>query len=142
KKGVAYIGGSDEIFRAIDLKTGRLKLNFNQVNNYISSTPLYSDGSLYFGSWGNGFYALNAKTGSLKWEWDNGHTNRMFSAAAVVPVEANGRVFIVAPDRYMTALDAKSGSVIWRGKRDNIRVRESIGLSEDKKKVYVKTMDG
>lgn len=142
KDGIAFIGGSDGHFRALDIKTGTLVWDFDQVKNYISSTPLYSNGVLYFGSWGNDFYALNAKTGSLKWEWDNGHTNRMFSAAAVVPVEANGRVFIVAPDRYMTALDAKSGSVIWREKRDNIRVRESIGLSEDKKKVYVKTMDG
>lgn len=142
KDGIAFIGGSDGHFRALDIKTGTLVWDFDQVKNYISSTPLYSNGVLYFGSWGNDFYALNAKTGSLKWEWDNGHTNRMFSAAAVVPVEANGRVFIVAPDRYMTALDAKSGSVIWREKKDNIRVRESIGLSEDKKKVYVKTMDG
>lgn len=140
--GVAFIGGSDGHFRAFDVKSGTLIWDFDQVNNYISSTPLYHDGTLYFGSWGNGFYALNAKTGSLKWEWDNGHTNRMFSAAAVVPVEANGRIFIVAPDRYMTALDAKSGRVVWREKKDSIRVRESIGLSEDNKKVYVKTMDG
>jgi len=142
KKGIAYIGGSDEIFRAFDLKNGKLKWSFNEVSNYISSTPLYSDGNLYFGSWGNGFYALDAKTGGLNWEWDNGHTNRMFSAAAVVPVETNRRIFIVAPDRFMTSLDEKTGKVIWREKKDSIRVRESMGLSGDKKKVYVKTMDG
>src|SRR5690606_14701906 len=140
--GKVFIGGSDGHFRALDIKTGRLIWDFDQVNNYISSTPLYYDGMLYFGSWGNDFYALDAKTGLLKWEWDNGHTNRMFSAAAVVPVEANGKIFIVAPDRYMTALNAKTGQVVWREKRDSIRVRESIGLSGDRKKVYVKTMDG
>jgi len=142
KSGVAYIGGSDGHFRAVDLKTGKLKWDFDKVNNFISSTPLFFNETLYFGSWGNGFYAVDSKTGALKWNWDNGHTNRMFSAAAVVPVEANGRVFIVAPDRAMTALDAQTGEVIWRDKIDSIRVRESIGLSGDKKKVYVKTMDG
>lgn len=141
-KGVAYIGGSDGCFRAFDLKTGNLKWNFSYVKNYISSTPLLYDGRIYFGSWGNGFYALDAKSGELDWEWNNGHGNRMFSAAAVVPVEANNRIFIVAPDRFMTALDAKTGEVIWREKKDSIRVRESMGLSGDKKKVYVKTMDG
>jgi len=140
--GVAFIGGSDGRFRALDMKSGTLIWEFDQVDNYISSTPLYHDHTLYFGSWGNGFYALDAKTGLLKWQWDNGHTNRMFSAAAVVPVQANGRIFIVAPDRYMTALDAEPGEVIWREKKDSIRVRESIGLSQDGKKVYVKTMDG
>src|SRR5690606_31722456 len=77
-----------------------------------------------------------------EWEWDNGYTNRMLSAAAVVPVEAYNRIFIVAPDRYMTALNATTGDVIWREKKDSIRVRESIGLAEDGEKVYVKTMDG
>jgi outer membrane protein assembly factor BamB/predicted MPP superfamily phosphohydrolase len=138
----AFIGGSDGHFRAFDLKSGRVLWDFDRVNNYISSTPLYHNNTLYFGSWGNGFYALDAKTGSLKWQWDNGHSNRMFSAAAVVPIQANGRVFIVAPDRFMTALDAKTGEVVWREKKDSIRVRESIGLSEDGMMVYVKTMDG
>lgn len=140
--GTVFIGGSDGHFRALDLKSGKLIWEFDQVDNYISSTPLFFDNTLYFGSWGNGFYALDAKTGSLKWQWDNGHSNRMFSAAAVVPVQANGRIFIVAPDRFMTALDAKTGAVIWREKKDSIRVRESIGLSGDGNKVYVKTMDG
>lgn len=142
ENGTAYIGGSDGSFRAFDLKSGELKWDFDQVDNYVSSTPLFHAGNLVFGSWGNGFYAVNAKTGALSWDWNNGHTNRMFSAAAVVPVEANDRIFIVAPDRFMTALNAKTGEVIRREKKDSIRVRESIGLSGDKKKVYVKTMDG
>lgn len=138
----AYIGGSDGHFRAFDLKSGTLKWDFDRVENFISSTPLFYNGTLYFGSWGNDFYALDAITGAVDWKWDNGSTNRMFSAAAVVPVEANNRVFIVAPDRYMTALDASTGEVIWREKKDSSRVRESIGLAEDREKVYVKTMDG
>ncbi|MFB5945320.1 outer membrane protein assembly factor BamB family protein [Albibacterium profundi] len=137
-----YIGGSDNHFRALSLKDGRVKWDFERVKNYISSTPLFSEGRLYFGSWGNDFYALDARTGIQEWEWDNGHTNRMLSAAAVVPVEAHNRIFIVAPDRYMTALNATTGDVIWREKKDSIRVRESIGLAEDKEKVYIKTMDG
>lgn len=137
-----YIGGSDGHFRAFNLKDGTLRWDFKGVDNFISSTPLFYKGSVYFGSWGNGFYALNAKTGVQEWEWDNGYTNRMLSAAAVVPVEAYNRIFIVAPDRYMTALNATTGDVIWREKKDSIRVRESIGLAEDGEKVYVKTMDG
>ncbi len=66
----------------------------------------------------------------------------MFSPAGCRPIAANGKVFIVAPDQYMTALDAITGNIIWRSKSPNIRVRESIGLSGDNSFIYVKTTDG
>lgn len=141
-KGKVYIGASDGIFRCLDLKTGRLIWTFDEVKNYVSTLPTIADGKVIFGSWGNGFYALDVNSGKLVWEWNNGHANRMFSAAACYPVVANNRVFVVAPDRYMTALDLKTGKVIWREKKDEYRVRESMGLSFDKKYVYAKTMDG
>ena len=50
------------------------------------------------------------------------------------------RVFIVAPDRYMTALDLVTGRVIWRVKQR--KVRETTGVSGDGSKIYAKTMDG
>ncbi|MCA5005720.1 outer membrane protein assembly factor BamB family protein [Sphingobacterium bovistauri] len=141
-KGNVYIGASDGVFRCVNLKTGKMVWTFDQVKNYVSTLPTIADGKVIFGSWGNGFYALDVNTGKLVWEWNNGHANRMFSAAACYPVVANNRVFIVAPDRFMTALDLKTGKVIWREKKDDVRVRESMGLSYDKKTVYAKTMDG
>jgi FOG: WD40-like repeat len=141
-RGTAYIGGSDGKFRALDVRSGRLRWSFDDVSGYVSAKPLLYGNTLYFGSWGNGFYALDAVSGRLKWEWSNGAANRMLSPAACYPVGVNGRVFIVAPDRYMTALDARSGAQIWRKKIDSIRVRESMGLSEDGRLIYVKTMDG
>lgn len=140
--GVAYIGSSDGRFRAVDVATGQLKWSFDNVKGYVSTKPTLYKGLVLFGSWGNGFYALDQKTGALRWAWDNGHNNRMFSAAACYPVAANGRIFLVAPDRYMTCLDAGTGQVIWRERKEGIRVRESMGLSKDKRHVYVKTMDG
>ncbi|WP_170845719.1 glycoside hydrolase family 9 protein [Parapedobacter composti] len=141
-QGVAYIGASDGEFRAFDIRKGRLIWSFEEVKGYVSGKPLLYQNTLYFGCWGNGFYALDPGNGRLKWQWSNGAANRMLSPAACYPVGANGRVFIVAPDRYMTALDAGSGVEIWRKKIDSIRVRESMGLSEDGSLVYVKTMDG
>lgn len=141
-KGIAYIGGSDGSFRAIDVATGKQKWVFSKLKNFVSTKPTIYKGKVIFGDWGNGFYALDIQTGDLLWEWDNGHQNRMFSAAACYPVAVHNRVFIVAPDRFMTALSAETGQVIWREKKDAIRVRESMGLSQDGESVYVKTMDG
>src|SRR5690606_5718379 len=140
--GKVYIGGSDGVFRCLNVRTGALLWQFDGVKGYVSTLPTLADGKVIFGSWENGFYALDQQNGNLSWEWISGHANRMFSAAACYPVVANDRVFIVAPDRHMTALDLHSGHVVWREKKDPIRVRESMGLSEDGTMVYVKTMDG
>jgi outer membrane protein assembly factor BamB/predicted MPP superfamily phosphohydrolase len=143
--GIGYIGASDGKFRAFDLSNGTLIWAFEGVKGYVSGKPLIYQNKVYFGSWGNDFYALDLKTGLKVWEWSNGSASRNLSPAACYPVASNGRVFLVAPDRFMTALDAETGAVIWRENKEKelgLRVRESMGLSEDGKFVYVKTMDG
>lgn len=140
--GVVYIGASDGHFRALEAATGKLRWDFDSVRGFVVDRPLEYAGAIYFGSWGNDLYALDKATGKLTWKWNNGSSNRMYSPAACYPVAANGRVFIVAPDNVMTAFDARSGRVLWRGRAPGLRVRESMGLSADSSLVYVKTMDG
>ncbi|MFD2513564.1 PQQ-binding-like beta-propeller repeat protein [Pontibacter locisalis] len=142
KEKVVYIGASDGHFRALNLKSGKVIWDFDQVNNFVVTKSLFYKDKIYFGSWGNEFYALEAATGRLVWKWSNGSSNRMFSPAACYPVATNGQVFIVAPDRFMTSLDANTGEVVWRKQMKDIRVRESMGLSSDSSLVYIKTMDG
>ncbi|OZI09075.1 metallophosphoesterase [Siphonobacter sp. BAB-5385] len=137
-----YVGGSDGHFRAFDLKTGKVLWDFDGVKGFIVTKPLIYQSKIYFGCWANDFYALDLKTGKLVWKWNNGSPNRMYSPAACYPVGTNNRIFIVAPDRYMTALDAATGEVIWRKQNLDVRVRESMGLSGDGSLVYVKTMQG
>ena len=142
KNKTVFVGASDGHFRAIDLVRGEIVWDFDSVKNFVVTRPLFYGDKIFFGSWGAEFYALNASNGKLAWKWNNGSSNRMFSPAACFPVATNGRVFIVAPDRYMTALDAESGKVIWRKLDAANRVRESIGISADSSLVYAKTMDG
>lgn len=139
---MVFSGGSDGHFRCYHLITGRKLWDFNQVDGFVETQPLLYNGLIYFGSWGNHFYALDQKDGRLVWDWKDGHANRMYSPAACIPVAANNRVFIVAPDNAMTCFNALNGQVIWRKKEPKIRVRESISLSNDSNLVFVKTMDG
>ena len=136
------IAGGDGHCRAWDNRSGELLWDFDSVKNFVVTRPLVKEGVLFFGSWGNRFYALDTATGRSRWIWHNGHTNRMLSPAQVVPVVAHGRIYLASPDRYMTVLDEKSGDVIWRYNDPENRVRESIGISEDGNTVYAKTMDG
>ena len=132
-----FIGSSEGIFRAIDLKTGKLKWQFDDVSGFVETKPVVYQNAVYFGSWGNTFYALDTRTGRLIWKREK-YNNRMLSPAAVWPVAANGKIFIVAPDRRMTVLDTKTGAEIWDSGK--FSCRESIGISNDGKQVYIKNM--
>lgn len=138
-----FCGGSDGHFRCYDLKTGKVNWDYDQVQGFVETRPLLYNGNVCFGSWGNHFYVLNQRTGAVVWNWTNGATNRMFSPASCEPVATGNRLFIVAPDRYMTCFNASTGAVIWRkGADPKFRVREAMGLSADSSLVYVKTMEG
>ena len=137
-----YIGASDGHFRSINLTDGKLLWDFDDVKGFVVTRPLIYNNNIYFGCWNNDFYCLDKNNGSIVWKWNNGSSNRMFSPAACFPVATNNRIFIVAPDRYMTALDATTGNVIWRKQDPQLRVRESMGLSADSSVVFVKTMEG
>lgn len=139
---IVYMGSSDGHFRALDLKTGKVIWDFSEVSGFVVTRPLIYGNKIYFGSWNNDFYCLDIEKGNLLWKWNNGSGNRMFSPAACFPAAAHNRVFIVAPDRYMTAFDANNGKVIWRKQAPHLRVRESMGLSSDSSMVFVKTMQG
>lgn len=136
--GIAYIGGGDGKMYAIDIHTGKVKWAFDELKNYVLTRPLVYDNKLYFGCWDTHFYALNLSDGSLVWKWNNGNSNPKLSPASVWPVVANGKIFITAPDRYFTCLDAETGQQIWRTKQ--YKVRETVGISEDGKTVYSKCM--
>ncbi|MBR2450490.1 MAG: PQQ-binding-like beta-propeller repeat protein [Paludibacteraceae bacterium] len=136
--GVAYIGGGDGRMFAIDIHTGKVKWSFDELKNYVLTRPLVYRDKLYFGCWDTHLYALNLDDGSLAWKWNNGKGNPKLSPASVWPVAADGKIFITAPDRYFTCLDAETGAVVWR--TNQYKVRETVGLSEDSQTVYSKCM--
>ncbi|RZK68080.1 MAG: metallophosphoesterase, partial [Pedobacter sp.] len=133
-----FIGASDNTFKALAVKTGELKWQFTEVEGTIVGKPLIYQGKIIFGSWGRHLYALAINTGALLWKWNNGNGNRMFSPAMVTPVAVNNTIYIAAPDRVLTAIDATTGQTLWRN--NEARVRESIGISADSTLVYGKTM--
>ncbi|WZL90442.1 PQQ-binding-like beta-propeller repeat protein [Salinimicrobium sp. 3283s] len=137
--GVVYIGGSDGKFRALNAKTGAEKWVFEGLNGPVVSTPLIYKDQVIFGAWDRNLYALNKETGTLNWKWNNDSPNRMFSPAMVIPVAQDGVVYIVAPDRYLSAIDANSGKTLWR--TNEATVRESLGISKDGKRLFGKTMN-
>ena len=139
ENSIAYIGASDHTFRAVNICTGEVKWAFAGVRGYIETKPLVTDNKVIFGAWDNTLYALNKADGKELWKWTGGLTRMHFSPAAVWPVAADGKVFITDPQRAMTAIDIETGNTVWRTFQS--MVRETIGLSEDKERIYSKTMN-
>jgi outer membrane protein assembly factor BamB/predicted phosphohydrolase len=136
------LAGGDGHCRAWNPRNGKLVWHYDSIRNFVVTRPQVKNNTLYFGSWGNEFYALNTGTGQPRWTWKSGHSNRMLSPAQVVPVITHGRIYIASPDRFMTVIDEATGKTLWRYNDPQHRVRESIGVSQDGNTVYAKTMDG
>lgn len=137
-KNAVYIGGGDGKFRAIDLTTGKLIWEYNGIGEFVETKPLIYNDKVIFGAWDSYLYALNINNGSLAWKWQ-GTKGFLYSPAACWPVASNGKIFIIAPDRIITAINSETGETIWRSNAH--QARESIGISEDGKYVYAKGMN-
>ncbi len=136
---IVYIGGSDKIFRAIDLENGKLVWEFEGLNGYVETKPAFYDDKILFGAWDEHFYCLDSETGKLIWKWKGDRAGTFYSPAACMPVVSDGIVFFAAPDRKLTALNIKNGTQLWR--TGKYKVRETVGLSEDGEKLFIRTMN-
>ncbi|HVW70656.1 MAG TPA: PQQ-dependent dehydrogenase, methanol/ethanol family [Steroidobacteraceae bacterium] len=85
----------------------------------VQSTPLFVDGVLYFsGPWGVA-YAVDAHTGKSLWSYDPQPDGQYARSTCCDVVNRGlalwkGRVYTASLDGYLSALDAKTGRLLWR----------------------------
>jgi outer membrane protein assembly factor BamB len=80
----------------------------------IFSSPVVSaDGTVYFGSADQTFYALNAD-GTVRWKVPTGE---IIDSAGLL--DDRGRVYFGSGDGILRAVDAKSGAVVWSMQADD-----------------------
>ncbi|MCC7126025.1 MAG: PQQ-dependent dehydrogenase, methanol/ethanol family [Acidobacteria bacterium] len=88
----------------------------------VETTPLVADGVLYGTSTWSVVFAIDARTGTLKWKWDPGLVKGGFSAGGprycCGPVNRGvalhkGRVYVGLLDGRLVALNAQTGDVVW-----------------------------
>ena len=138
--GKAYIQGGYKRLERRNPRNGKLVWSYDSLFNYCQAAPVVDGDDVIFGAWDTNLRCVSLKDGHLKWVWNNGKTANMLGPGNVVPVVTDDKVIIVAPDRYMTAIDRRTGRQLWRDKSH--RYREALGVSEDGKRAYSKTMDG
>ena len=132
--------GGYKRFEMRNASNGKLIWSYDSLNNYAQAAPAVGQDDIIFGAWDTKLRSLRLKDGKLNWAWDNGKANNLFSPGNVVPHIAGEQVIIVAPDRFMTAIDRRTGKTLWRD--NSHRYRESLGTNPEHTVVYAKTMDG
>jgi FOG: WD40-like repeat len=133
-----FIGGSDHNFMALNRTNGAVYWKYNGLEGPVVSTPLLYGPVVIFGAWDKHLYAVDRSNGQLAWKWNPGFSVINFSPASCIPVAHDNVVYVVTPNRTIHAIDIPTGETLWQNRES--RVRESIGISEDGKYVYGKTM--
>lgn len=132
--GVVF-GTSDGTLYNYDLYFLNLIWENTSAKAMIETRPLFVKDRIIYGAWDNYLYCVDAATGALNWRWTE-NQNFYYSPAAAVPVTDGKAVYISVPDKHVSAIDLMLGNTIWRNK--NFDAWESIGISEDGKRLFVK----
>lgn len=131
------VGTSSGKVYCYELKNLELIWENNSAGLMIETMPLIIQDKIILGSWDNYLYCFSLSTGSLIWKWTE-NKNFYYSPAACWAVSDGKNVFVSTPDKNVSAVDLLLGTTSWRKKDFNSW--ESIGISHDKKKIYVKSV--
>jgi|GEM_PF-516029 len=135
--GTVYAPGSGDpgLIHAIDVESGEQVWEFEPAG-YATSALALVDETLYVGTWGKQFYAIDAASGEQRWSQEIGHRFGASSPAVVdgtvyVGTNGDGPLAVSGPDDEeqfeacaFLALDAETGDTLWDyrefGERENI----------------------
>ena len=126
REGTVYVPGSGDpgLVHAVDLVSGEGVWAF-EPTGYATSSLALVDGTLYIGTWGREFYAVDAATGDLRWRREVGHRFGNSSPAVVdgtvyVGTVGDGPLVVGGPEDEeqfeacaFLALDAETGDLEW-----------------------------
>ncbi len=99
----------------------RIKWKFPTGDRIVSS-PVWSEGAIYFGGDDGNIYAVDAASGRQLWKRATG------GPAPSTPAVADGAVYAVSYDGKLYALDAKTGGVRWKFATGGERRFEAKGI--------------
>ena len=91
---------------------GQVRWRFT-AKRAVTSSPLYSKGTVYFASLDGTFYALDSKSGWPIWRF------RMGKGSVSSPCMADNILFIGSADGYIYAIDSGGAKELWKFKTEH-----------------------
>ena len=83
-----------------------------QTKGAVLASPEISGETLYVAGGDGILYALNRFTGAVRWQTD------IHEELTTRPAISDGRIFVMSSEQSVTAVDLKSGKIIWKFHRD------------------------
>jgi outer membrane protein assembly factor BamB len=88
------------------------------------SSPAVFDGVVYVGSGDHNVYALDSRSGALRWKFATGNV------VHASPAVEGGIVYIGSWDRYFYALNARTGALLWKfATGDDRDIYNQVGIA-------------
>ena len=119
-----------------DLETLQQHWMNYDAKGMIESEPMIIGNKIIYGSWDTHLYCIDNKRGNTIWKWQ-ASKSFYYSPAACKPVTDGKNLYITTPEKYVYAIDLRQGLTVWKKKKYN--AWESIGISRDKRKLFVKS---
>lgn len=138
-KAAVVFGTSTGKMFCYDLETLQEYWVFDKASGMIETEPLIINNKIIFGSWDGKVYCINSQSGVLIWDW-RATKNFYYSPAVCRPITDGKSVFITTPEKIIYAIDLRLGMTNWS--TNKYSAWESIGLSNDKKNLFLKAIDG
>jgi len=99
----------------------RIKWKFPTGDRVVAS-PVWNEGTIYFGGDDGNIYAVEAKSGRQLWRHSTG------GPAPCTPAVVDGALYVVSYDGKLHALDAHTGGVKWKFATGGERRFEAKGI--------------
>ncbi len=108
-EGKVLLAGCDQRFHAIDFSTG-VEASGIDIDNQTGSTSAVMGSDVFFGTESGTFYAINAKTMKVLWQYHPSKQIQPIRAAAAVT-----RHCVIYPNqgKLVTALNPTNGKPLW-----------------------------
>jgi outer membrane protein assembly factor BamB len=111
---VLYFGSWDHHLYALDVRRKKPRLKWKvELDAEVNSSPAYSSGTVFVGTDGGSVYAVNARTGKVRWRSQSFSRFGRREYFYATPTVAYGRVFVGNTDGTMYAFGASSGRLVW-----------------------------
>jgi outer membrane protein assembly factor BamB len=108
-----YFGSHDGALYCVHASDGTLVYRFNSGAE-VSRKPVISDETLLFSNAADNFFAIDRRTGKMRWTQHRTSALGMeISGHAGPALDGNGRVFMAYSDGHVVAYDIRDGNESW-----------------------------
>ena len=126
-----FSGGCDAWLRVLDGETGRVSDSL-MLDTYIPASPAIDGDDCYIADHSGNVYALEVRNGTIRSSRKIVEATSESASFVSVPALSSSTIFIISDDRYLYAINRKTGDIRWKYLQKGISGESSPLVCRDK----------